>query len=102
MSRRPVSQSLRDRILSGLEDLDHAFNRRPDHQDFAEPNLSQHDVSVRLAALAQGLRLALNTLASSVGECQVETPYAAIQLVRHPDGRREWCCAHRTAHCDPA
>jgi hypothetical protein len=87
-------RSPRARITDALRALDDAFGP-PGSRPFPADNDRQ------LTALASGLREALTALAASVGECQVDVPYAAIQLVRHPDGSREWCCAHPTPHCDP-
>jgi len=54
-----------------------------------------------LTRLTEHLTLAFHLLAASVGECQIETPYASVYLVRRPDGSREWCCGHDQQHCDP-
>lgn len=88
-------QPLRDLITNAQQALDDAFGPPP-------YGVGTAGADPQIAALATGLRAALTVLAASVGECQVSLPYAAIQLVRHPDGSREWCCSHSPRHCDPA
>ena len=91
-------RSPRDDVITALNALDEAFR-----DDFSMvPGRGAAELTAKVAVLADGLRVALSTLAASVGECQVEVPYAAIQLVRLPDGTRQWCCAHDSPHCDPA
>lgn len=65
--------------------------------------LSTPDAHVedRIKAVAASVRVALTALEESVGECQVDVPYAPIHMVRLPDGKREWCCSHEPPHCDP-
>ncbi len=88
----------REQAATALAAVNDAFGADlGDHRAFIET-----DLDPRVSVLADGLRVALEMLGASVGECQVEVPYAALQLVRHPDGSREWCCAHTPSHCDPA
>ena len=88
-------QSPREVIAQALQTLDDAFGST--RYGFQTGGDNQ-----QLTALASGLRAALTVLNASIGECQVNVPYAGIQLVRHPDGSREWCCSHSPTHCDPA
>ena len=78
----------RARLLAALETLDRidADNRDSDTQQ----------------KLLLTVRETVAALAESLGECQVELPYASMYMVRRPDGAREWCCTHDPAHCDPA
>jgi hypothetical protein len=94
MTEAASAQPLRELITDAMRTLDDAFGSQ---QDFHIAGGDQ-----QLTALATALRAALTVLAASVGECQVSLPYAGIQLVRHPDGSREWCCSHTPPHCDPA
>jgi len=48
-------------------------------------------------AISTGLE-ALEDLAS-IGECQMDTPYASMRPVRRPDGTLQWCCNHESEHC---
>lgn len=83
-------------LLRALEDLQGAFS---------EGEFQAEDEAGRapgMLVLARGLEVALTALAASVGECQMDVPYAPIQMVRHPDGTKEWCCSHSPSHCDTA
>jgi len=95
MTEAASSQPVHELITYALQTLDEAFGP-PSY------GVQTTEGDPQIAALATGLRAALTVLAASVGECQVSLPYAAIQLVRHPDGSREWCCSHTPRHCDPA
>jgi hypothetical protein len=92
--------SVHEEVVAALAALDEAF--RQDRYRPEEDRLESRTYTVGLAAVASGLRVALSALAASVGECRVALPYAAIQLVRRPDGSREWCCSRVPPHCDPA
>jgi hypothetical protein len=94
MTEAASAQPLSELITDALRTLDEAFGPLQYGGRIAGSDQ-------QLAALATGVRAALVVLAASIGECQISLPYAAIQLVRHPDGSREWCCSHSPRHCDP-
>ena len=51
------------------------------------------------AALAAGLRAALNVLTASTGECRRSVPYSPLRPVLDADGILRWCCNHDPEHC---
>jgi hypothetical protein len=91
------SESPRAPVVAALKALHEVFGQ--DLSFVGESKLSEIDTKV--SVLAEGLGVALTTLAASVGECRMSTPYAPIQLIRHADGTREWCCSHSPPDCDP-
>jgi hypothetical protein len=92
------SESPRAQVVAALTALYRVFGQ--DLSFVGESKLNEIDAKISI--LADGLGVALATLAASVGECRKSTPYAPIQLIRHADGRREWCCSHSPPDCDPA
>jgi hypothetical protein len=77
----------RETLAIAIEELDNVAAR----------NVGNADIESILATV----RLSLEALSESVGECQIEVPYASMQMIRRPDGTREWCCNHKPPHCDP-
>jgi hypothetical protein len=103
MTEAASSQPLHELITDTLQTLDEAFVPRvPVLSRYGAGIAGGVGVDLQLAAIATALRTTLTVLAASIGECQISLPYAAIQLVRHADGSREWCCSHTPQHCDPA
>ena len=105
MTEAASSESPRELVTHALQTLDDTFDLPRYGVRLPRYGLRIAGGDPQLAVLATGLRAALaalTDLAASVGECQVDLPYASMQLVRHPDGSREWCCSHTPPHCDPA
>ncbi len=54
-------------------------------------------------ALTTSMRSTLHLMAalgsSTLGECRVTTPFAAIQPIIDSGGRFKWCCSHSPQHC---
>jgi hypothetical protein len=103
MTEAAGAQPLHELITDALQTLDDAFVPRTVLRGYYGVGIAGGvGVDLQLAAIATAVRTTLTVLAASIGECQVSLPYAAIQLVRHADGSREWCCSHAPSHCDPA
>lgn len=74
--------SMRERIQETLESL----------QDLERQGLVP-------SRFVEVLSATLRATDSAMGECQLDTPYAALRPVISPDGKLKWCCSHMKQHC---
>lgn len=52
-----------------------------------------------MRVLAQGIKMVLVALQSSLGECRGDIPYSPLRPIRQLDGTLIWCCNHKPEHC---
>ncbi|MEA2276415.1 MAG: hypothetical protein QOC78_1375 [Solirubrobacteraceae bacterium] len=53
-------------------------------------------------AAAQALRVGLEAIESSMGECRQAVPYSPLRPVIDSQGVLRWCCNHVPEHCSAA
>jgi hypothetical protein len=49
--------------------------------------------------VARTVTTLLDAVATTLGECRRDTPYAPLQPVISAAGTLEWCCTHHPEHC---
>ena len=57
------------------------------------------DVEAVLRASETTLRTVNALVSVTLGECQVDVPYAPMRPVIDVDGNFKWCCTHPEPHC---
>lgn len=80
------------RLLDRLEDWNQRSGGRP-----GGPMEAAEFARLQSEALRLNL-LALRALTASIGECQMDEPYAGVRYV-FKDGKQYRCCTHKTPHC---